>query len=232
MNIGTHLLTYLTKFSGRCHSVVATALTDGRPITPHDVVASPEGMGVIAGEHITATLSFDDNVMANLLHHRYPVVDRAAYGLELYGTGGRLTWRLGGAWWLSQPHYDSGGERGRWQPLEPIYPDHYDPTGGVDASDYCFVDEYVLALGEGREHECSGDAGGHVIEIMMAIFESAAYGRTVDLPQKRRDHPLLRWRRERGLGDAKLAPRPYYEWLATEDRRLGRDARTDATLLS
>ena len=227
MNIGTHLLTYLTMFTGRCRSVVATALTDGRPITPHDVVASPSGMGAIAGEHITATLSFDDNVTASLLQHRFPVVDSAAYGLELYGTGGRLTWRTGAAWWLPQPHFVPDGERDLWRPLEPEYPDHYDPTGGADADDYCFVDEYVRALDEGREHECSGDEGRHVIEIMMGIFESAAYGRPVDLPQKRRDHPLLRWRREHGLGDAKLVPRPYDEWLAAEDRRLGRDAGSD-----
>ena len=232
MNIGTHLLTYLMKFSGRCRSVVATALTDGRPITPHDVVASPSGMGTIAGEHITATLSFDDNVKANLLHHRYPVVDGDAYGLELYGTEGRLTWREGAAWWLPNPHYVPDGERGLWQPLELEYPDHYDPTDGADADDYSFVNEYVRALDEGREHESSGDEGRHVIEIMMGIFESAAYGRPVDLPQKRRDHPLLRWRREHDLGDAKLLPRPYYEWLAAEDRRLGRGAGTDATPLN
>ena len=228
MNIGTHLLTYLMKFSGRCRSVFATALTDGRPVTPHDVVASPGGMGTIAGEHITATLSFDGNVTASLLHHRYPVVDGAAYGLELYGTEGRLIWREHAVWLLPQPHYVPGGGRGLWQPLEPEYPDHYDPADGVEVNDYSFVDEYVRALDEGREHECSGDEGRHVIEIIMGTFESAAYGRSVDLPQKRRDHPLLRWREENDLGNATPGPRPYYDWLAAEDRRLGRDADTDA----
>jgi len=52
---------------------------------------------------------------------------------------------------------------------------------------------------------------------------TAAYGRPADLPRKRRDHALQGWRREHGLGDAKLVPRTYDEWLATEDRRLGRD---------
>ena len=222
MNIGTHLLTYLTKFTGPYRSVVATALTDGRPITPHDAVASPNGMGTIAGENITATISFDDNVTATLLQHRFPVVDSAGYALELYGTEGRLMWNQGGAWWLPQPHYAPDGEHDLWQPLELEYPDHQGPASAVDVNDYCFADEYVRALDAGREHECSGDEGRRMMEIMMGIFESAAYGKSVDLPQERRDHPLMRWRREHSLGETEPVPRPYDEWIAAEDRRLGR----------
>jgi predicted dehydrogenase len=48
MNIGTHLV----------NNMLGLATTGGRPITPHDVLPSPAGMGIIAGENITATLSF------------------------------------------------------------------------------------------------------------------------------------------------------------------------------
>ena len=44
----------------------------------------------------------------------------------------------------------------------------------------------------------------------------------IHLPQTQRDHPLVRWRHEHGLGDPAPMPRPYYDWLAAEDRRLGR----------
>ena len=56
----------------------------------------------------------------------------------------------------------------------------------------------------------------------MGIFESAAYGKRVDLPQKCLEHPLLRWRREQGLAPPEPMPRDYNEWLAAEDQRLGR----------
>jgi len=110
----------------------------------------------------------------------------------------------------------------RWQALPPILPEHFDPDSRVDQGDYWFVEEYVQALDEGRDHECSGGAARHVIEIMMGIFESAAYGVRVELPQKRREHPLLRFRAEAGLGVPEEKPRPYGEWLNVEDRRLGR----------
>ena len=81
----------------------------------------------------------------------------------------------------------------------------------------------MRALDECRDHECSGAEAHHVVEIMMGAFESAAYGRQVDLPQPNREHPLRRWRRENGLPDEpKPMPRPYNEWLAAEDQRLGR----------
>ena len=72
MNIGTHMINNMLKVADSCHSVVATASTEGRPITPTDVVPSAQGMGTIAGEHITATLSFADDVTATLLQHRFP----------------------------------------------------------------------------------------------------------------------------------------------------------------
>ena len=179
-------------------------------------------MGTIAGEYITASLRFDNGVTANLLQHRFLEVDQVGYKMELYGTKGRLMWRVGGAWWLPQLHFLPDGEHDRWEPLDPIYPDHFDPGSGLRADDYWFVEEYVNALDEGRDHECSGVEGRHVLEILMGVFESAAYGRPVDLPQRRRDHPLLRWRSEHGLGDPAPMPRPYNEWIDAEDQRVGR----------
>ena len=86
--------------------------------------------------------------------------------------------------------------------------------------EHWYVDDYVSALDEGREHECNGAVGLHVVEIMMGLFESVAYGRRVSLPQQDRSHPLLRWRREHGLDDPPSMPRPYNDWLAVEDERL------------
>ena len=67
-----------------------------------------------------------------------------------------------------------------------------------------------------------GVAGRQVMEILMGIFESGAYGRRVEVPQKDCNHPLLRWREQAGLALPTAIPRPYGEWLEAEDRRLGR----------
>ena len=222
MNIATHSLNAMLGVVGPVQSVQAVALTDGRPIAPEDVVPSPSGMGYIAGEHVTAALAFECGISGTLLQHRFPKVDSTAYMIEIYGTEGRLYWKSGAPWFLSTPHFAPG--QSEWQPLDPIVPEHYDPEGSAAVEDYQFADEYVQALDEGRAHECSGEAGRHVLEILMGIFESGARGKRVDLPQAEREHPLLRWREEHGLGLPIPMPRPYAEWLAAEDCRLGRGA--------
>ncbi len=65
MNIATHMLNAMLGVAGPVRSVQAVALTNGRPITPQDVAPSPNGMGYIAGEHVTAALDFASGVTAD-----------------------------------------------------------------------------------------------------------------------------------------------------------------------
>ncbi len=221
MNIGTHVVNNMLRFGGHCKSVVTQATAGGRELIPEDVLQSPAGMGTVTAEYTTSTLQFDGNVTGTLIQQRFPIVSSDAYVLELYGTEGRLFWsELKGAWWLPTPHFVPDGTHDKWERLTPICPDHFDSDKGADADDYCMVDEYVKALDENREHECSGEEGRHVMEILMGVFESAVYGTRVKLPQQNREHPLIRWREENGLGPLKEMPRDYGSWLSMEDERL------------
>lgn len=222
MNIGCHLLTGAQAFLGRCRRVTASLRTDGRPITPDDVVPSPNGMGTIGGERLSAELEFAGGVNLTLMHDRLPAASGGSMGVELMGTEGRILLQHGVAWHVATPFPRPRQGPDRWTEIE-------NPLGGGDDTpelrhgmELAFVDEYVRALDAGDEHESSGEVGTHSLEMIMAAFESAVYGHPVELPQQQRDHPLLRWRAEHGLGPPPAAPRPYQEWLAHEDRRLGR----------
>ncbi len=228
MEIGTHLLTHMIKFGGHCQSVTAHATTRGRPISPHDVLPAPRGNGTIAGDHVTASLQFANGVTGTLLQHRFDQIQLDAHVVELYGSEGRLLWHPQGAWWLPNPHVLPANDLDQWQALQPIYAESFEQVADkipgqskMTEGDYWFVDEYVRALDEGREHECSGAEGRHVIEIIMGIFESAAYATRVELPQADRQHPLTRWRQEAGLGAPEPMPMVDAEWLEEEERRLG-----------
>ena len=228
MEIGTHLLTHMIKFGGHCQSVTAHATTRGRPISPHDVLPAPRGNGTIAGDHVTASLQFANGVTGTLLQHRFDQIQLDAHVVELYGSEGRLLWHPKGAWWLPNPHVLPANDIDQWQALQPIYAESFEQVADkipgqskMTEGDYWFVDEYVRALDEGREHECSGTEGRHVIEIIMGIFESAAYATRVELPQADRQHPLTRWRQEAGLGAPEPMPMVDAEWLEEEERRLG-----------
>ena len=225
MNIGTHSLNSMMRLAGHCRRVYATASTDGRPVRPDDVVLSPNGMGAVAGESISAHLEFGGGVTATLLQQRMPVASSTGRTLEILGTDGRVVFNPpGGAWILETAWSLPDGVHDAWKPLKAETPEGFN-GGGADLDDYWFVEEYVRALDEGRDHESNGAEATHALEIIMGIFESAAYGRPVELPQDRRDHPLPLWRRENGLGDPPPVPRPYEDWLQAEDARLGRRVR-------
>lgn len=221
MNIGTHTVNAMLELTGPCLQVSATAITDGRPVDPNDVLMSPSGMGTIVGENITASFVFQSGVTGTLTQHRFPKVDSRATHVEFFGTEGRLYWCNASAYWLPDPHVRPGEKHVAWEALTPQLPPLGD-LGQAALDDVLFVDEYVNALDEGRPHASSGEAGTHVLEILMGVFESSAYGGRIDLPQAERDHPLIRWRDEAEVGAAPDVPRPYPEWLEAEDRRLGR----------
>jgi predicted dehydrogenase len=225
MEMGTHILNHLIQLGGPCKSLVAQATRAGRSIEPEDVVPAPRGLGPIAGDMITATLQFDSAVTATLLQHRLDTNQIDAHVVEIYGREGRLLWHPYGAWHLPHPHELPGEGRDNWRMLEPVYAETYEPDGSstnsMESGDYAFVDEYVCALDEKRAHVCSGEVGRHVIENINGIFEAAAYGKRVALPQERRDgHPLLRWREEAGLGLPEPKPATDREWLEVEDARV------------
>ncbi len=221
LNIGTHLICNLVGLAGHCRAVTATALGGQHPIEPEDVLPAPMGMGFLAGEAIEAVLEFDHGVLATLGHRRWPRVDNAGYGLELRGTAGRIYWRPSGAWLLPTPHWVPDGQHDGWEALEPFLPPlTITREPDVSPDELWYVDEYVRALDDDRAHPCSGVEGRHALEVIMGIFESAAWRRRVELPQPLRDHPLLRWRLERRLTSPPPRPRDYAGWLAAEQQRL------------
>ena len=220
----THILNNDIMFAGRCRAVSAVALAGGRSVTPEDV-HRVWGAGTIIGEHITAAMEWENGVTGTHICHRFPrVPGDTAHVTELHGTEGRImvygSSRQVAPRLLSQPFYYPNGTDDQWQALDPIYPPGYEESMNVrNVDDYGFAEEWVQALDEGRDHACSGEKAHHVVEIIMAIYESAGYGRRVDIPQANREHPLVRLRRERGLKDTTQSPRQYQELLETEDQR-------------
>ena len=221
MNIGVHLLNYVIKFAGHCRSLTATALTAGHLITPEDVIPSANGMGTIAGENITATLQHDDNVTSNLLLHRFPTVDSTppassssaprpadvAQSLDLVAPDAALSPRRA-ARQLAGP-----GGRGP-RPLRPPRP------GRAGRLLVC----RGVGPGAGRRPRSRsqrhrrparhGDYDGRVrIRRLRPARPPPAD------PARPSPRPLAARAR---LGRSRPMPRPYADWLAAEDRRLGR----------
>ena len=229
LNIGVHSLSYLIGHAGKCTSLHASVLTDGRPIAPDDIATL--SMGTLAGEHITATLEFESGITGNLLHQRFAEVNNHGCYVELFGTEGKILWNTRGAWIINDiyDHPDDfnstttyfRSNNSQWERLPDEIHEDFDPSSNADANEFWYVDEYVKALDTNTQPTTNGNLAMHITEIMMGIFESGAYRKRVNLPQQKRDHPLERWAKETNTTIPKTTLN-YRDWLEAEDKRLGR----------
>jgi predicted dehydrogenase len=53
------------------------------------------------------------------------------------------------------------------------------------------VDDWLAAIGEGREPVCSGFNGMKALEMALAVFEAGLAKTRVPLPLSKRTHPLV-----------------------------------------
>lgn len=229
-NIGTHLLNHLFALAGRVRKVSGHVLTDGRAIGPEDVMQAPMGMGIMAGEDVTAMLEFENGVCAVLLQHRFERIDLSAHVVEVYGTEGRLLWRPHEAFILKSPNIPPGpnltewaGDNHEWEVLPMADPPGWDDELPCNRDEFGFVGLYAEALDAGTHHPCDGESGRHVLEVINAIYLSATRGRQVDLATMPRSDALREFRAEHGLDpDPGPGITGYRDFLAAEDARLGR----------
>ena len=176
-NIGTHLLNQLFAVTGRVRSVSGHVLTDGRAIGPHDVLQAPMGMGIVAGENITALLEFENGVCATLLQHRFERIDLSAHVVEIYGTEGRLLWRPHGAFWLPTPNIPPGPniatppyDNAHWEALPLTPPTAWPATDACNVDEFGFVEQYVAAVRDESGMFDPSDSSSVVPPMAVAAF--------------------------------------------------------------
>jgi predicted dehydrogenase len=225
VNIGTHLLNGTRRFSGEARSVTAMLTTGGRPTTGEDVIAGPYGFGWTAGENISPIYGFESGLVAFAEFHRRSQPDNGWVHMKIYGEDGALCLhnqqRL-----LIRRTRDWDVAAAQWEPYELPAEDRY--LHGYDyfehaGGDLWMAEETIRALDEDRPHQCSGEDGRGVMDMMYGAWESHFTGRRVDLPMPRGYHPLLKARSDAGLGDPDdtNGMLGYRDWLPKEFERIG-----------
>jgi predicted dehydrogenase len=68
---------------------------------------------------------------------------------------------------------------------------HEETTVAADRSTQAILEDFAAAIRDGRDPVASGEQGLHILEATLAVYESAAVGRTILLPLAE-DDPLRR----------------------------------------
>ncbi len=185
--LGTHLFDLMRLFAGDPAWLHASVQHGRRPITLADRRRVRDDVGWVAGDAVHATLGFAHGVHALFSSDAAAREARGHWGLELTGSLGsarimadlvpRVLVRMQRAGRMAAPEDP-------WTPLANI------PSAEPSRHNVPLVDDWLAAIQEGREPECSGRNGAWAVEMAAACHASALGGTRVTFPLARRAHPL------------------------------------------
>jgi predicted dehydrogenase len=205
MVLGTHMMDSMRYIAGADVAWAQGHVTqNGREITKEDVYQEAEGVGLVAGNGVSAYYVFENGITAQ--YDSYPG-DRPGsrwFGFEIYGMNGILSLRNSPSGEMY--HYPHGlwipGENdGRWERILieewEKQPDGEPRTGEeqMHLSNQMMVEELIQAIEEDRDSvRCSsGRDARAAVEMVMAVHWSERSSGRVIFPLENRENPYEVW---------------------------------------
>lgn len=189
MVLGTHLFDLMRLFAGDPLSCSARVRWQGRALRAADRRKVEDDVGWVAGDEVSASFEFADGVAGSFVSHGKLRETVGHWGLELHGSRGvarvnsdtspHVFVRSSTAWTAS-------GREDRWQPLEADRV-RTPPPSPADAPG-----DWLAAVAQDREPECSAANAAWAVEMVMSVYQSALHGEPIGFPLKSRTHPLSR----------------------------------------
>jgi predicted dehydrogenase len=199
MVLGTHIFDLMRLLAGDARWAFARVGVAGKqrvaPVTRADVREGGEGMGPIAGNHITALYGFDRRVVGHFATCADPASRGARFGLTVHGTRGVLqltTGTLPAVYFLADPSWFPGRSRAPWQEVSSAglgKPETLKDTS-LRAGNVRIARDLIEAIERDRQPLGSIYDGRAALEMILAVYEAHRLRAPVDLPLKNRRHPL------------------------------------------
>jgi predicted dehydrogenase len=189
MVLGTHLFDLLRLFAGDPLWCTAHVLWQGRDITVSDAHTVEDDVGPVAGDQVFAQFAFARGINATFTSTERLRETVGHWGLELHGSKGiariacdavpKVFLRRTTGWKAENP-------TDTWQPLDPAF------LKLPPAQNVAPVRDWLEAIAQNREPECSGRNAAWAVEMASAVYQAALDKKRVVFPLRERTHPLMR----------------------------------------
>lgn len=194
--LGSHVMNLIHYFGGEPEWCFAQVRQDGRPIGKSDIKPANEGIGLLAGDTVTAMYGLDGNATAYFGSRRGAAGGR--FGLQIFGSKGIvevLTGHLPAVSFLPDPAWSPGRSGKAWIPVSSAGPGKPETMkdGGLLGGNILACRDLLSAIENDRQPECSMYEARTTIEMIAAVFESQRVGGPVTLPLKTRESPLAKY---------------------------------------
>lgn len=191
--LGSHVFNLMNHIGGEPRWCSAKVWQGGRAAMRNDIYQGNEGIGALVGDQLAAMYGFDNGVTGYFGSKR--TASGGRFGLQIYGTKGIieiLTGHLPAAWYLDDPSWSPGRSGKSWQRITSAGIGKAEPLkdGGLDAGNDLAVSDFLAAIDDDRQPECSMYEGRTTIEMITSVFSSHFAGKPVEIPLKERKSPL------------------------------------------
>jgi predicted dehydrogenase len=198
MVLGTHTFDLMRFLAGDPRWCFARITVNGKKAVAGDVRPLGEGIGPGLGDHITATYGFDGPVVGHFTTYKAKPGSGDHYWLEVRGSKGVIQMRYGidgATYLLDEPSWMPGGKKAEWQPITSAGVGKPEPPKPAEVGNINrrIVDDLLAAIEQDRPPLGSLADGRAALEMILAVYESHRQERAVELPLKRRTHPLAGW---------------------------------------
>jgi predicted dehydrogenase len=201
MVLGTHIMDLMRFVAGDarwCYARVGVMEKQGvRLAAKADIGEGGEGMGPIAGNHMTAMYGFDRGTVSHFATHRasWNKGDRDRFGLTIYGSRGIIqltTGSLPPVHYLPDPSWFPARGKTAWQEITSagLGKPETIKDGGLGQGNIWIVRDLMEAIEKDRQPKGSMYDGRAALEMILAVYESHRLRAAVDLPLNNRRHPL------------------------------------------
>ena len=190
MVLGTHVFDLMRLFAGNPEWCTARVLAKGQEITPKDARLVKDNIGWVAGDEINAAFSFTQGVHATFTSRGALRETVGQWGLELVGTKGvaRILADIPPYVRILKTSGWKGAKRtDEWKAFA-----ESEANRGFRVANARLVDDWLKAIEEKREPECSGANGAASVEMAMAVYHATLSARRAKFPLAVRTHPLAK----------------------------------------
>jgi predicted dehydrogenase len=194
--LGSHVFGLMRSIAGgSAHSCTATVTSKGHTIASADVFDGPEGIGLLAGDHVQARYAFAKGVYGHFASKRGVGGSPTRFGLQIMGSRGIIEMQSGylkPAFILRDSSWSPGRTGKTWETITSAGIGKTEPRtdGTYEGGHMAAISDLIDSVETERQTKCSAEDSRAILEMIAAVFESQRVGGPIDLPLKTRNNPL------------------------------------------
>ena len=194
--LGSHVMAMMRSVAGgNALTCTATVTSKLLPASRKDVHQGPEGIGLLAGDHVQATYSFPNGVTGYFASKRNMGGRPTRFGLQILGSRGVIEMQSGylkPAFILQDSSWSPGRTGESWKTITSAGIDKAEPRtdGSYEGGHIAAIRDLIDSVDKQRPTRCSAQDSTAIVEMIAAVFESHRIGKPVELPLQTRMNPL------------------------------------------